>query len=105
MDEIVALLQEIGVPFAYDHFEEGEAVDPPFLCYLVPSSDNFCADGKVYHKANVVHLELYTDEKSPELEQRVENELDSACIFYEREEVWIESERLYEVIYIFNKEA
>lgn len=28
-----------------DHFAEGESPDPPFICYLLPGSDNYSADG------------------------------------------------------------
>ena len=48
MDEILAVLKEAGIPFAYDHFAEGESPEPPFICYLLPGSDNFSADGRVY---------------------------------------------------------
>lgn len=101
MYEIVKILNEIGLPFAYDHFAEGESPKPPFICYLAPESDNFSADGMVYHKANVVNIELYTDEKNPKIENCVENVLDKYHIFYDKTEVWIESERLYEVLYQF----
>lgn len=53
MDKLLQMLKDTGVPFAYDHFAEGEAVDPPFLCYLLPGSHNFAADGKVYHKVSI----------------------------------------------------
>ena len=71
MDKILAVLQAAGIPFAYDHFAEGEAVDPPFICYLLPGSDNFAADGKVYHKISRVNIELYTDKKDLNAEQKV----------------------------------
>ena len=105
MDKLLKMLKDTGLPFAYDHFTEGEAVDPPFLCYLIPGSHNFAADGKVYHKVSIVHLELYTDEKKPSLEQAVEAVLDSSEIFYDKTEVWIESEKLYEVLYTFEMEV
>lgn len=35
MDELVKIIEEMGIPFAYDHFAEGESPDPPFLCYLL----------------------------------------------------------------------
>lgn len=38
MDEIIQMLEEIHLPFAYDHFAEGEAAEPPFICYLLPGS-------------------------------------------------------------------
>jgi hypothetical protein len=50
MDELVAMLQEMGLPFAYDHFAEGESPGTPFICYLLPGSDNFAADGRVYFR-------------------------------------------------------
>lgn len=105
MDKLLQMLKDTGVPFAYDHFAEGEAVDPPFLCYLLPGSHNFAADGKVYHKVSIVHLELYTDEKNPSLEQSVEAVLDASEIFYDKTEVWIGSEKLYEVLYTFEMEV
>lgn len=105
MDEMKSILQEIGLPFAYSHFAPGEAVDPPFLCWLTDDSDNFAADGIVYHRAAVIHLELYTDRKDPTEEERVQSVLDAHEIFWERSEVWIGEERLYEVLYIFELEV
>lgn len=105
MDEILAMLAEIGLPFAYHHFAEGESPDPPFICYLTPGSDNFAADGKVYYKIDEYHIELYTDVKSPTLEAELEAVLDAHGIFYDKTEVWIESEKLYEVLYQFEMEG
>lgn len=105
MEELVGIITEMGIPFAYDHFAEGESPDPPFLCYLLPGSDNFAADGKVYFKINEVRIEVYTDQKDPELEGQVEAVLDSHEIFYNKSEVWIESEKLYEVLYSFEMEG
>lgn len=105
MDRLLSIFTEIALPFAYDHFAEGEVVDPPFICYLLPQSNNFSADGKVYFKANEVHIELYTDSKDLSVEQKVEAVLDEHGIFYDKSEVWIESEKLYEVLYIFETEV
>ena len=105
MDEILAMLAEIGLPYAYHHFAEGESPDPPFICYLTPGSDNFAADGKVYYKIDEDHIELYTDVKSPTQEAELEAVLDAHGIFYDKTEVWIESEKLYEVLYQFEMEG
>ena len=101
MERITTMLAETGIPFAYDHFAEGESPETPFICYLLPESDNFAADGRVYFKIDVLHIELYTDEKSPETEQRLEAVLDAHGFFYDKTEVWIDSEKLYEVLYSF----
>ena len=57
------------------------------------------ADNRVWQKINQLNIELYTDEKSPETEERIEDILDSYEIPYEKTEVWIESEKMYEVLY------
>ena len=97
--EIKEMLEEAELPLAYDHFAEGESPDPPYLVFLFPASDNFAADGRVYQRIDQLDIELYTDMKDPTLEKRLEAVLDKHGIFYEKTETWIESERLYEVLY------
>ena len=98
-EEVVAMVTEMGLPHAYDHFAEGESPNPPFLIFLYPGSDNFAADGKVYFAINRLNLELYTDKKDLELEARVESVLSEHELFFNKTEVWIASEHLYEVLY------
>ena len=98
-EEVMAMLSELNIPFAYDHFVEGESPEPPFICFLFPGSDNFSADNVVYAAFEELHIELYTDEKDPELEARVEDVLTGHELFWQKTEVWIESEKLYEVLY------
>ena len=105
MDKLLLILAALGIPFAYDHFAEGESPEPPFICYLLPGSDNFAADGRVYFKRNEVRLELYTDRKDPALELKVEDVLDDYGVFYNKSETWIDSEKLYEVLYHFEMEV
>lgn len=105
MEELLTILNKCGISFAYDHFAEGESPDPPFICYLIPGSDNFSADGKAYYKKNEVRIELYTDTKDLAVEQMVEDALDAASIFYGKSETWIDSEKLYEVLYQFEMEG
>ena len=97
--EVMTMLAEMNLPYAYDHFVEGESPDPPFLVFLYPGSNHFAADGKVYFKVKRLNIELYTDKKDVELEETVEAVLDRHGIFYGKSEVWIESENLYEVLY------
>ena len=105
MEELLQILSETKIPFAYHHFAEGESPEPPFICYLLPGSNNFSADGKVYYKINEVHIELYTDLKDLAVEQQLEDVLDEHGIFYNKSETWIESEKLYEVLYTFEMEV
>lgn len=98
-NDIITMATETGFPFAYDHFAEGESPDPPFLVFLLPRSNNFGADGVVYQKIDVLRFELYTERKQPDNEKKLEAVLDKHGLFYEKNEVWIADERLYEVTY------
>ena len=98
-EDVMQMLAETEIPFAYDHFAEGESPDPPFICFLFPGSENFAADDVVYMEFSNLSIELYADEKDPELEDRVEAVLNAHEIFWNKSEVWIESEKLYEVLY------
>ncbi len=104
-ENIIAMLEEMELPLAYDHFQEGEAPEPPFLIFLFPRANNFSADGKVYQKIDELNIELYTSLKQPEVEAQLESVLDKHDIFYNKSEVWIPDENLYEVLYtteVFN---
>lgn len=101
MEELVKMIAEMGISFAYDHFAEGESPEPPFICYLLSNSDHFSADGRVYHKISKIQIELYTDKKDLSVEEKVTAVLDGHGIFYNQMEVWIDSEKLYEVVFSF----
>ncbi len=98
-EAVISMLDECGLPSSYDHFAEGESPDPPFLIFLYPRSNNFSADGSVYKKINELHIELYTEKKDPEIEDRIEAVLNGHGFYYDKTEAWIESEKMYEILY------
>ena len=105
LTELVEGLKNLGFQVAYSHFAEGHVPKCPYIVLQGMGSDNFSADGRVYYKINEIHIELYTDCKDLSAEQKVEAVLDGYGIFYEKTEVWIESENLYEVLYTFEMEV
>ena len=98
-NEVFEVLEELSLPIAYDHFAEGESPDPPFLCFLYPRNLPTGADNTVYYQLHELDIELYTDAKDPVLEQRVERLLTEHEMFFQKSEVWIEEEKMYEVLY------
>ena len=78
--EVKAMVEEMGLPYAYDHFAEGESPDPPFIF-------------------NRLDIEVYTDYKDPDTEAAIEEVLTAHELFYEKSEAWIETEKMYEVLY------
>lgn len=97
--DIKGMVHAIGLPCAYDHFSPEDAVDPPFVVWLLPESDPFAADDSVYFERTALHIELYTDVKNPTKEQMVEVVLREHGLFYTKSEVWISTEKMYEVLY------
>lgn len=98
-EEINEMMMEMGLPFAYHHFAEGESPHPPFLLFLSPGEHTFSADNIMYHSFKQLDIELYTDEKSPETERIIEDVLREHQIYYTKSEIWIEAEQFYEVLY------
>ncbi len=97
--EVYQMVKSVGLPTSYHHFEEGQSPVPPFIVYLYPGTNNFSADGTVYQGVNQLDIELYTDKKDLEAEKRVEAVLRKHSFFYEKTETYLESEKMYEVLY------
>lgn len=102
LTELVKMLKATGYPVAFSHFESTEqnpAPDPPFITYTTPNTENMHADNKTYQKVQNVDIELYTDKKDLQAEQKIESLLEQHEIPWESYEVYIESERLFQKLY------
>lgn len=97
LEELKKILETTGIPVAYWSFPEGEAPLLPFICYVDAGSDNFIADGKVYHKRSRVNVELYTRHKDTETESKVETALEG--FKWKRTETYIDSEKCFQILY------
>jgi hypothetical protein len=99
MDEatLYALLKTINLPVAYHHFTSPPT--PPYIVYLFSYSSNFGADNKVYSGAKNFQVELYTKTKEPTSESLIEGLFDANEIYWEKTEMYIDSEGLYQVLY------
>lgn len=91
-------LNEI-VPARYRVWKEKPPV--PFAVFYEEETENFAADGIVYMRFVAITIELYTREKRPELEQKIEMMLDENKVFWDRLESYIDSEKLLMVSYSF----
>lgn len=96
--EIADMVDETGLPNAYHHFKK-TGVAPPFICFFYGNNNDFTADDSNYQKIEHLYIELYTDSKDIDLEATVEMVLNSNGMVWNRDEDWIGSERLYEVVY------
>ena len=99
MDEatLFALLKTTGLPVAYHHFTSPPS--PPYIVYLFSYNSNFGADNKVYDAAKNFQVELYTKTKDLASEKLIEDALNGADVYWEKTEMYIDSEGLYQVLY------
>lgn len=95
-NEIIA---SFGLPYAYRFFTKETAKPAPFVVFYYDGRDDVFADNLNYAKLENVVIELYTSTKDFALEKRIEDILTENKIAYSKSEIYIDSEKLYEIIY------
>lgn len=95
LTDLHELLKTTGLPVAYRAFKTAQT--PPFICYLISYSRTVPANGGVYLKIDVVHIELYTANKDISEERKLESVLSS--FFYTKSEDYINTEKIYKITY------
>lgn len=99
IQQVKAMLNNIGLPYAYHHFAEGEAPTLPYVIYYYPDTSNFAADDKVYKAALDLTIEFYSKKRDLEKEWIIEDEMYLYGLFWQKHEVYIESEKVYMIRY------
>lgn len=100
--ELYQALKSIGLPVAYHHFdgtEQNPVPTPPYIVYLFSNSGDLMADDRNYVEISDFQVELYTTKKDLQSEALVQNKLKALELPYSKSETWIESEKMYQVIY------
>lgn len=97
--EVATMISTIGLPYAYNEFPDGTQQEPPFICFLYPSSSDFIADGINYQRIRQLVIELYTPDKNIILEEAVESCLLAHDLAFTRDEVYIGAERMFQIVY------
>lgn len=97
--EVAKMIKDIGLPFSYYQFNNDTAVAPPFICYFYTGDNDLLADDSNYQKIENLVVELYTDEKDFANEALIETALNDAGLVYSRQESYLDSEKMYMVVY------
>ena len=98
--EIAQIVAEIGLPYAYYQFSDNTEQPAPFMCFYIENNDDMYADDKNYTNIAELTIELYTDNKSYDLEERVETVLAKHELSWIKSEAYIPKEKMFEEIYI-----
>lgn len=103
--DLFNLLKKMEIPVAYNKFDinnsiyNGKEVKPPFILYKFETIDSFNADDKTYYYENNYVIDLVTEKKDLELEQKLETILNNNNIAFEKNEDYIETERIFQISY------
>ena len=93
------ILETTGIPVAYLAFTNETAQPCPFICYFYAGDNDFLADNSNYASINRLIVELYTDYKDFSLEKKVEETLTAAGLVFSREESYISTEQMFQIVY------
>lgn len=103
--ELYAILSDITltetplvkINVAYDHFDEKTM--PPFILYRNTNTTTLKADDKVYFQHNQYIIDLITEIKDTSLESKLENVLNNNNLPYDKQEDYLDDERIYQIRY------
>ena len=97
--QLNTFISGLGLPYAYNEFPDGTEQAPPFICFLLDSSDDFLADNENYTKIRPLAIELYTANKDFALEDTIETALTQGGFVYTRSETYLDGEHMNMVVY------
>lgn len=99
MLDIKPWLETTGLKVAEEKFKK-----PPLLPYVIftESNDIRGADTKNCISERVIGIELYSENIDRVSEGKIDDLLNEKLIEYSKERIWIDSQLMFETIYVFN---
>lgn len=96
LNEIVAMLETFGIPYAYYTFPVDQAPPLPYCVYYFPNNNDVMADNRNFVRVVDIRIELYTENKDFALEYDIESKL---LFPYSKNVEYINSENMYQITY------
>jgi len=97
LSELHKALNEL-YPTRYSHFSKIQKL--PFICYIDVGSSDFHADNSSYVEGTMIDIELYTDKKDLEAEQKIKELLKSNKLTYTvSPTVFIKTEGFFQIVF------
>lgn len=98
--QMIALLNTLSVPSFYDHAPVGTKL--PFIAIHSTQPDNFKADNGVYVEKYDFRIDLYTVDKSLELDYSIKKLLNDNDIAWDMSEQYIDEQNCWETEFEFS---
>lgn len=102
LPELKELLNTVLPMVAYHHWEVGQEPELPYILYYADEDNNFYADDLVYYDGCGVTIEVYSEQKDVELENKMKKLLNDNELPYESYESFLDSENMYLKAYEIN---
>lgn len=93
--QVATMISGIGLPYAYYEFTDDTAKEPPFICFMFTDNNDTFADNENYTDQQTLVVELYTAEKSYDLENAVRSVLNQNGLPFIVNYARIDDEQLY----------
>lgn len=94
--EMKSFLDKTGLPVAYSHFSDNQK--PPFICFLSNKKAEGCDNRNNLDRYDY-SVELYTEKKDIQSEEKLEYLLNSAGIPFSSETVWLAESSIFVTYY------
>ncbi|MBR2706756.1 MAG: hypothetical protein IKE74_05875 [Mogibacterium sp.] len=89
-----------NIPAVMTAWPIGSVPDFPYIVFTYPENDDIIADNYNYVKRVQLNIELYTDNFDPDTAKLIEDTLDAHRLSYQKTTEWLESEKMYETLFI-----
>lgn len=103
LSELKTRCEAQGFQYAYGLFKE--PVEPPYLASMLRSTNNFMADNVVYSKDIPIQLDYIYIDKDLTEQAKIEDIILQNEAWNKSDEIYIESEKVWQVSYYFNIEG
>lgn len=97
--DAIHAIKSTGTPVVAVRYPTGTNPTPPYVCWLLDSTDNAYGDNRVTCVIGRYDFELYTDQRDLSLERSIETAFDAAGIAWAKSGAYDASEDLVETIY------
>lgn len=101
-EDLATILESTGLPTTETQWiaSANKPIPPlPYIVYLSPGTENFSADNKVLLVITNYDIELYSKKKDKVSESKIETALSESEIFWDKVELFIPEEKMYQVTY------
>lgn len=99
--EVNTMIASFGMSYTYHEWDCAPEDVPalPWVVFRYPNISDFYADNTNYQRVTALEIELCTENKDFDSEAAIESVLASKGLTYTKEELYIESERMFDVRY------